>query len=102
MAWKFAAKSALSLSVSSAALLGAMPAVAQDAQEGAIDQIMVTATRRSASVQSVPYNITAVSGSAIEDAGITSGQELLNLLPGVFASDQEGAPVFPITFPCAA
>ena len=77
-------KKALILSVSTGALLSSTQAFA------ALDELVVTATKREASVQSIPYNIAAFDGSQLKGAGISSGQDLLNLIPGVFASDQGG------------
>lgn len=74
------------LSTASVAALG----VSNLAYAQVDDEIIVTATRRSQSVQDIPINISALPGSELEAAGISSGQDLLNLLPGVFASDQGG------------
>lgn len=79
-------KLALMLSASATSLCVASTAYAQTAK----DEIIVTATRRNQSVQDIPINITAIPGSELEAAGIASGQDLFNLLPGVFASDQGG------------
>ncbi|GHA97945.1 TonB-dependent receptor [Algimonas arctica] len=65
-------------------------AQAQDEQPKArvMDEIIVTSTRRETSVSDVPYNITAVSGSAIERAQIFDDAELLRSIPGVGVIDR--------------
>jgi outer membrane receptor protein involved in Fe transport len=46
------------------------------------DQIIVTATRRASTVQDVPFNISAVSATELEDIGITDLAELSSWVPG--------------------
>lgn len=61
--------------------LSAMPVLAQEAL---IDDsgIIVTATRRDSSLQDVPYNISAVSGDTLDKIGVSSIDDLANLVPG--------------------
>jgi iron complex outermembrane receptor protein len=70
--------------------LAATTAQAQDTQANVrvTDEIIVTSTRRETSVSDVPYNITAVSGSAIERAQIFDDAELLRSIPGVGVIDR--------------
>jgi len=63
------------------------PAVAAD-EEQMIEEIVVTATRRSESVQEVPINISAVTGSEIEQQGLTNLAELAAWVPGLHVVDQ--------------
>lgn len=59
------------------------------AQEtGPIEEIIVTATSREASMQDIPYNISAVSGNAISAAQITDQAELMRNIPGVAVVDR--------------
>jgi len=78
--------------LSTTALSGAFApvATAQDAETSEIsfEEIMVTATRRSESVQDIPYNISAVSGAAIDAAKVIDASELLRNIPGVAVSDK--------------
>lgn len=60
-----------------AAMAASVPATAQ-----VDDEIIVTATRRAATVQDVPFNISAVSAAEIEDIGITDLAELSAWVPG--------------------
>lgn len=73
--FKFAASAAVI-----AVAISAVPAdvVAQAAD----DEIIVTATRRAASVQDIPLNIAAVSATELEDIGITDLAELSSWVPG--------------------
>ncbi|MBK6350780.1 MAG: Plug domain-containing protein [Proteobacteria bacterium] len=60
--------------------------VAQDAPAsaaGPLEEITVTATRRSESLQSVPISITAMSGDALDDAGVTQTRDLVGLTPNL-------------------
>lgn len=68
----------------------ATTAHAQDSQPNVrvTDEIIVTSTRRETSVTDVPYNITAVSGSAIERAQVFDDAELLRSIPGVGVIDR--------------
>lgn len=52
-----------------------------------IEQITVTASRRVATLAEVPYNISAVSGDALEKAGITDFTKLTRNIPGLVFSD---------------
>ncbi len=73
----------------SAALLMSSPTIYIAAEENNANEetIIVTATRRSMSVEEVPFNISAISGAAIEEAGIVDSQELLRELPGIMVPD---------------
>ena len=52
-----------------------------------MEEIMVTATRRAQSVQDVPYNITAISGESLQDAGIGNLADLMKAVPGAVYAD---------------
>ncbi len=76
------------LSTAIAAILASAPLHAPAAETtGEIDEIQVTATRRSESISDVPYNISAVSGADIAAAGITDLQALTHLIPGLVSPD---------------
>lgn len=53
-----------------------------------MDEITVTATRRSTTIQDVPYNISAVSGYQIEASKIFDSAELLRSIPGIAVTDR--------------
>ncbi len=54
----------------------------------ALEEIMVTATRRETSVQEIPYNISAISGSDLADANVYDSVEALRYIPGVSMADR--------------
>ncbi|NVJ99376.1 MAG: TonB-dependent receptor [Alphaproteobacteria bacterium] len=65
---------------------------AQDSQDSAfaIDEIIVTATRRAGSVQDVPINIAATSGVQIEEQGFKEISDVLAFVPGINVVDRGG------------
>jgi iron complex outermembrane receptor protein len=83
-------KSTLATAVS-AALLVSVPSTsfaAEEAEEARSNEVItVTATRRSKTVQEIPFNISAISGADIESAGIVDANELLRALPGISVPD---------------
>ncbi|MEX0341490.1 MAG: TonB-dependent receptor plug domain-containing protein, partial [Erythrobacter sp.] len=73
----------------------AAPAFAQDSDErvGPVagdPVIVVTATRREASVQDIPLNIAAVGAEQIEEQGLTELSDLLPFVPGINIVDRGG------------
>ena len=59
-----------------------------NAQE--VEEIIVTATRRTQSVQEIPYNISVFSGADLENTGLINGDDLLRQIPGVFVNNVGG------------
>lgn len=78
-------KSLISVAVATA-LSSAAPSMAQNQGE-ALEEITVTATRRSQTVQDVPYNISAISGDMIKDRGVFDLTELTRSIPGLSGPD---------------
>ena len=72
-----------------AALYGA-PAIADPGagEEGSMQEVVVTATRRALSAQDVPISITAVSGATLEAAGIENIAGLARSMAGVSYTDK--------------
>jgi iron complex outermembrane receptor protein len=75
------------------------PSFAQDTKEqsaasqpegGQLQEIIVTAQKRSQNVQDTPLSVTAVSGAALEAASVTSVQELRLIDPALQISQNEG------------
>lgn len=64
-------------------LASAVAMVAATAQAQMLEETIVTATKRQESMQDVPISIVAMSGEAIENAGITRMEELTANLPAV-------------------
>lgn len=57
----------------------------------ALQEVIVTAQRRTETAYDVPYNITAVDSAAIQASGATSLSDLTRLVPGLTTVDQGGA-----------
>ena len=92
---------ALGLLILSSGLVSAASAAAQDAaaaartpsgshvarakaeETGVPGEIIVTAEKRSSTVQKVPLSITAVSGDALQKLGIASAQGVVKAVPGI-------------------
>ena len=66
----------------SAAIVGFQPVLGQE-----LEEIVVTATRRATSVLEVPYNISAYSGSSLEDREIVALGEFVRYVPGLSFND---------------
>lgn len=77
----------LRLAVAGALLGTCHVAVAADAPTG-LDEVVVTATRRSTSVREVPYNIQAVSSQELQSSGVTTLSDLTRLSPGLAVFDE--------------
>ena len=76
-------RTAISLAVA-AALVGAGNAHAQQAKRQ-IEEVTVTATKVEESLQDVPIAVSALSGEALEELGITNFSDYVMQLPGVTA-----------------
>ena len=85
------------------AMCAGAPALAQDSDTGAeaeeapaSNQIIVTATRRSETVQDIPLNIAAVGAEQIEEQGLDELSDLLAFVPGINIVDRGGRQGNPI------
>lgn len=65
---------------------GANPANSDEAAQ-AIDEIIVTGTRRSESVRDVPFNIQAISSDTLEKTGATNIADFARTVPGLSMTD---------------
>src|ERR1700688_3712458 len=67
------------------------------ASEPALDEIVVTAEKRSERVVDVPLSVTAVTGEQLVRQGITSANDLERVVPGFsYQQSSLGVPVFTI------
>ncbi len=81
----------LKLSVSLLALPTGMAIISAPAHAQLVeDEIIVTATRRSESIQDIAVNISAVGAAQIEQQGFGDLSELAAFVPGINISDQGG------------
>jgi iron complex outermembrane receptor protein len=79
-------KNTLARAVSTAVMASALatPAWAQT-----LEEVLVTATKRSESVQDVPLSITALSGEFINKVNLTDVKDLVSFTPGVSGNSQD-------------
>ncbi len=79
-------KSGLAKAVSAAVFASAVstPVFSQT-----LEEVIVTATKRSESVQDVPLAITALSGDFMEDVNLTDVKDLVTFTPGVTGNSQD-------------
>jgi outer membrane receptor protein involved in Fe transport len=75
------------LALAVASVLGVAPVVASSAAE-MLEEIVVTATRREASVQDIPFNIAAIGGAELQERGARELSDIARSTPGLFVLDQ--------------
>ena len=83
-------KTRLSAAVSAVLAAAALPfgAAAQDVPVVQIEEMIVTATRRSESVQDIPINIAAFDGALLDKREIADLADLGRNVPGMYVVDQ--------------
>ena len=64
-------------------LFAALAATAVNAQERAIEEVIVTATKRAESVQDIPLSVNAFSGAQLEEAGVKDIRDIAAQTPGL-------------------
>ncbi|ARN75727.1 TonB-dependent receptor [Oceanicoccus sagamiensis] len=67
-------------------------ATGANAESGKLEEIVVTAQKRTESLQDVPISIATMSGEKIDDRGLTSLQELTQYMPNVIVNAGSGTP----------
>lgn len=79
------ARSPLSAAIISglAAGFGSTRAYAQDSDSKVLEEVMVTATKRTESMQDIPVSVQAITGKQIEDLGVDNFEEYVQYLPNV-------------------
>jgi iron complex outermembrane receptor protein len=58
-----------------------------DTSSSTLEEVTVTATRRTETLQKVPYNISSIAGGALAQSGIASANDLAQLVPGLQTVD---------------
>lgn len=89
-------KSALCVALSTALYQPLVQAQEENSADEGIEKIQVTATRRSATVQEIPVNITALDGDLIADQNISELADVARWVPGLTVQDQGGRSGSPI------
>ena len=69
-------------------VLAVLYGAAAQADTDTLQEVIVTATRRSESAQNIPQSITAITGAAIEAAGISDKVDLAHSLAGINVTDK--------------
>lgn len=64
-------------------MLLVVPGLAQQSQRTAIEEIVVTATKRAEAVQDIPIAINAVQGDQLETLGVMDTDDIVNLFPNL-------------------
>ena len=73
---------AVAQTAATASATGSTQASAAAEQTPVLGEVAVAAQRREENIQSVPIRVAAVSGSALEAAGVTDMADLPNVVPG--------------------
>jgi hypothetical protein len=91
----------LGLVVATASMAYAVPAYAADpsdpqatSKDDGLNEIVVTANRRSENIQKVPIAVTAISSSAMDEFSIKRPEDLAKVVPGLAAIPNAGTAVF--------
>ena len=80
-------KTILNTEIAALTAAALMQSVAVGAQQATLEEVVVTATRRSQSVQDIPYNISAISGDSIRRQGAFDVNDITRSIPGVAGPD---------------
>ncbi len=81
-------KAPFQISILSAAIASTLISGYATAQESGLEEVIVTATRRSESLQDIPINITALSSTTIERDRLTDLTDIARVVPGMTVVDQ--------------
>ncbi|GAA5524303.1 pesticin receptor [Microbulbifer aestuariivivens] len=74
---------ALAIAASHAVPLAVQAQDNDQQQSQALEEVMVTASRRAESIQEIPYNITAVTGEDLAAAGVDDLTKMVQFIPGM-------------------
>ena len=90
--WSSPSRSVIAAAVSATLGTGGVHAQEAPVAEGALGDVIVTATKRAESIQDVPLSITAVSGEKLEQRGITDVLSLDRAVPGLVIENSGNDP----------
>ena len=82
-------KNALAQAVSLALVAGLAPAPLLAQNNNAIEEVIVTATKRAESVMDVPIAITAMSGAFIREVNLNDIKDLIQFTPGISGNSKD-------------
>lgn len=72
-------------------VLGSAVLIGHTFAYGALEEIIVTAQKRSESLQDVPVAVSAFTGDTMKTLGITNASDLVDLTPGFASATQQGS-----------
>ena len=81
-------KSSVAAAVTAACMTVSTATLAQEDSSSLFEEIIVTATARETSVQDIPYNISAMSGDALNTLNVVNQNEVLRAMYGVTVIDR--------------
>lgn len=71
--------------------LGASMLMGHSIANAALEEIIVTAQKRSESLQDVPVAVSAFTGDTMKTLGVTNASDLVNITPGFSSGSQQGS-----------
>lgn len=83
LSWRLMLTSALVAPIGLSAQVAVAQQTGDDASDGGLGEIVVTAQKRSENLQKVPIAITAVDGDALQSSGVTDTRDLVAVVPGL-------------------
>jgi iron complex outermembrane recepter protein len=81
-------KTPIALSVAAALSASIFQSAPAFAQQAVLEEVIVTASRRSESIQDIPLNISAISGDVLQDQRLESLTEIARTVPGLTFRDE--------------
>lgn len=81
-------KKSVAVAVTAACMAMSTSPQAQEVSDGLLEEIIVTATRREASIQDIPYNISAMSGDTMVLHNMVDQYDVLRAMHGVTVVDR--------------
>src|SRR5690349_13845629 len=91
-AWRLAALASTALTIG----LFAEPAMAQDSSPPSLDEVVITAQKRTERLQDVPVAVSALSGSQLANQRVTKVDDIVSFAPSLQAQSPggDGIPIF--------
>ncbi len=81
-------RKSLAVAVTAACMSMSSAPFAQETSGGTLDEIIVTATARETSIQDIPYNISAISGDALDLQNAVNQNDVLRAMYGITVIDR--------------
>ena len=85
-------KKSIAAAVTAACMTISSAPHAQEDGDSLFEEIIVTATARETSMQDIPYNISAISGDALEAINAVNQNDVLRAMHGITVIDRRPTP----------